>query len=600
VPAATLTLSTSPPAASPSLSAASAGREPTAVGRRLQIGIAIVALVAVAALWTAVGWVLQQRRDDALAAELRQNVNITLALEEQSVRVIAAVDQATLRLRNAVLAGDGQAPPAADLVRFANETGLVPDILAQLSYVGADGRFIGSNLDPDGSRTGHVDLSEREHIRAHTRPETVPADMRPQSPDGLFVGKPVLGKVSGKWTIQLTRRIARPDGRLVGVVVASVDPSYFERVYQRVQLGRQGSVGLVGLDGTMRARVVGGQSGGVGTEVDRQGMFATYTARPEGTLVARSSIDGRNRLVAFRRVGDYPLVQLVGTSTEEALAGWVDQRNLAVSLSLLLTAAVAAAALAMIIGLRRIDRTVAALRASEARAQAASLAKSEFIAAVSHELRTPLTSIRGFAEVMEDRLEDARFRRSASLIRKGAEHLNELLTEILDLAKVEAGAMQLRREPVELRPLLRGTTDFFMPPVTEKGLALELSIAEDVPTTLTCDALRLKQILNNLLSNAVKFTERGSVSLIVESIGPRVAFHVVDSGPGIPEALHELVFEKFRQADGNVSHEHGGTGLGLALARGLAELMDGQLLLQSVPGQGARFTLLLPAVEPRV
>ena len=115
---------------------------------------------------------------------------------------------------------------------------------------------------------------------------------------------------------------------------------------------------------------------------------------------------------------------------------------------------------------------------------------------------------------------------------------------------------------------------------------------------LVCDGLRLKQILNNLLSNALKFTEQGEVRLEVEPQGAQLRFHVMDTGPGIPEHLHELIFEKFRQGSAQVSSEHGGTGLGLALSRALAELMQGELSVSSVPGEGARFTLTLPCTTP--
>jgi signal transduction histidine kinase len=236
-----------------------------------------------------------------------------------------------------------------------------------------------------------------------------------------------------------------------------------------------------------------------------------------------------------------------------------------------------------------------ALRLSESRANAANQAKTEFLAAISHELRTPLTSIRGFAELMEHRLDSPKFREQAGLIRKGAEHLNELLTQILDLAKVEAGAMPMAREPVALRPLIQGTIDFFALTAANKGLALASTVADDVPAQIDCDGLRLKQVLNNLLSNALKFTREGSVTVTVERRGPCIAFHVQDTGPGIPAELHETIFERFRQANARISHEHGGTGLGLALSRGLAELMHGNLTVSSSPGQGSRFTLELPA-----
>jgi two-component system, sensor histidine kinase SagS len=566
------------------------------VGQRLRRQLLLATAAVLLLAWAGVGALLVQKRQDAIDAEIRQNTNIVRAFEEQTLRVLAAVDQATLRLHDAVVAADEVNPVKLDLVRFANETGLAPNILVQLSLVDASGRFLGSNLDPDGLRTGRVDLSAREHIQAHLRPDALPAEMRPVMRDALFIGKPVLGKVSKKWTIQLSRRIAGHEGALKGVIVASVDPSYFEGVYKRVSLGQRGSLTLVGTDTVMRARVLGGQSQGMGTAVSRNGPFATYAAHPEGHLLSRSTVDAVDRIYAYRRVADYPLILIAATAQDEALAEWQGQRNLALVLMSLLTAAVAAGAAAVALSLRRIEQTLEALRASEAKANAANQAKSEFLAAVSHELRTPLTSIRGFSELMESHLDDPKFRRAAALVRKGAEHLNELLSEILDLAKVEAGAMSLFPEPVDLRALLQGTADFFAMSAADKGLAMHLTVADDLPPTLACDRLRLKQILNNLLSNAIKFTPQGAVAIEAERRGDDVAIHVVDTGPGIPETLHETVFERFSQADGRVSYEHGGTGLGLALARGLAERMKGRLDLQSAPGQGARFTLTLPLV----
>ncbi len=151
--------------------------------------------------------------------------------------------------------------------------------------------------------------------------------------------------------------------------------------------------------------------------------------------------------MGFSRVGDYPLVVLTGTAQYEALAAWRATRNIVLGLTLALSIAVVAFVIVFLGSVRRLAH-------SEALAQQASQAKTEFLTAMSHELRTPLTSIRGFAELLELRSKEERTREQAALIRQGAEHLNTLLTEILDLAKIEAGAMTAYLEPVELRPLL--------------------------------------------------------------------------------------------------------------------------------------------------
>lgn len=550
-------------------------------------GTALVLLMA----WATVAILMNVSWRDAMNAQIRQNSNLALSLGEQTVRVMAAVDQATIRMRNAVLENDFE---KADFTRFANETGLAPLILTQLSLVGPDGRFIGSNIDPTSEKTGHVDLSGREHVQVHLNPKVAEAARLQQTPNGLFVGKPVVGKVSGKATIQLSRKIPDASGGIAGLVVASVNPSYFEDVYRGVQLGRTGVVTLIGNDSTVRARVVGGQSVGMGSVLARTANNNMEELGANGNYVRSSGIDGVERIYAYSRVGDYPLLVVVATSTDESLQEWRASRNVALFTMALFSVALVGAATIFVRSVRQLESTNAALRISEAEARSASQAKSEFLAAVSHELRTPLTSIRGFAELMELRLEQPRFKEQASLIRKAADHLNALLTEILDLAKVEAGAMPHTPTEQNVAEIVQSTADFFAITAANKSLALDVRIAPDAPQTLLCDGLRLKQVLNNLLSNALKFTDTGSVAIEVDAAGDTVRFHVVDTGPGIPEHLHETIFEKFRQGNDRVSYQHGGTGLGLTLSRALAVLMGGTLTLSSTEGQGARFTLTLP------
>ena len=530
------------------------------------LGTALVLLLA----WATVAILLNVSWRDAMNAQIRQNSNLALSLGEQTVRVMAAVDQATIRMRDAVLAGDFE---KADFTRFANETGLAPDILTQLSLVGPDGRFVGSNIDPTGEKTGHVDLSEREHVQVHlTRTATEAARLQ-MTPSGLFVGKPVVGKVSGKATIQLSRSISYGTSSIAGLVVASVNPGYFEDVYRDVQLGKTGIVTLVGNDRAVRARVMGGQSIGMGEVVARAANNNAEELGANGHYIRASGLDGIERIYAYSRVGDYPLLLLVATSTDEALSEWRGNRNVALFTMALFSVALVGAAVIFLRSVRKLESTNAALRISEAEARSASQAKSEFLAAVSHELRTPLTSIRGFAELMEMRLDQPRFKEQASLIRKAAEHLNALLTEILDLAKVEAGAMPHLPTEQNVAEIVQSTADFFAVTAANKNLALHVRIAPDAPHTLMCDGLRLKQVLNNLLSNAMKFTDTGSVAIEVDASPDAVRFHVVDTGPGIPAHLHETIFEKFRQCNDQVSYQHGGTGLGLALSRALAVRM---------------------------
>ncbi|MBM7168323.1 HAMP domain-containing protein [Streptomyces sp. G44] len=248
----------------------------------------------------------------------------------------------------------------------------------------------------------------------------------------------------------------------------------------------------------------------------------------------------------------------------------------------------------------------------EARAQQLSLTskyKSEFLANMSHELRTPLNSLLILAQLLAQnptRNLTAKQVEYAGIIHSAGSDLLQLINDILDLSKVEAGKMDINPEPVPLRKLLDYVEATFRPMTTQKNLEFTISTAPDVPSELRTDDSRLRQILRNLLSNAVKFTERGSVELRIERAGDSevpasvrrgeamLAFRVKDTGIGIAEHQLEAIFGAFQQADGTTSRKYGGTGLGLSISREIAHLLGGVVVAASTQGQGSTFTLYLP------
>ena len=546
--------------------------------------------------WATIAAMLKWQWTETLESEKLQNTNTAVALKEHTLRILDTVDQAMWRLGNTAR---DSALDSQDYIGIANETGMVPHILTQLSFVGADGRFQGSNLDPDGSRSQHVSLLDRAHVAIHLRPQAhAPGTAAGLLHNGLFISQAVVGKVSGVSTIQLSRKVTAHDGTVLGVVVASLNPQHFAEVYRHVELGSEGGVVLAGLDGVLRVRVMGGATTGVERPLP-PALVQAIGSKDSGAVVAGSS-DGLSRIIGFSRVGSYPLVVLSGTSENQAFAPWRTTRDIILGLTALLSLAVVVFVALFLSSIRQLAASHAALKRSEAQAQQANQAKSEFLAAVSHELRTPLTSIRGFAELMELRHKEPQTREQAGYIRQGAEHLNDLLTEILDLARIEAGAMPLHPEPVVLQTLVYEVVELFRVSALAKTLELDTSLAPGLPDTFVTDRMKLKQILNNLLSNAIKFTPSGAVRLSVElDLGRKqLLFRVADTGPGIPPELHEAIFEKFSQGHARVSYQHGGTGLGLSLSRALARLLGGTLGVESRAGEGATFTLTLPLHPP--
>nr|WP_099907351.1 HAMP domain-containing protein [Streptomyces sp. TLI_171] len=253
-----------------------------------------------------------------------------------------------------------------------------------------------------------------------------------------------------------------------------------------------------------------------------------------------------------------------------------------------------------------------ARRELEQRAQqltTASMYKSEFLANMSHELRTPLNSLLILAQLLAQNAEGNLTGKQveyAEVIRSAGSDLLQLINDILDLSKVEAGKLDVTMESFPLRELLDYVETVFRPLAAEKNLDFRITAARGTPAELRTDQARLRQILRNLLSNAVKFTDRGFVELTVEPARPGelpvgeqeldvVAFRVQDSGIGIGADHLESIFGAFQQADGTTSRKYGGTGLGLSISRELARLLGGAVSAESVSGEGSCFTLLLPA-----
>ena len=235
-------------------------------------------------------------------------------------------------------------------------------------------------------------------------------------------------------------------------------------------------------------------------------------------------------------------------------------------------------------------------------AEQASLAKSRFLATLGHEVRTPMTGVLGMSELLLSTPLDTRQRGYIESIRRAGEHLMRLVNDALDLARIEAGKLELEAQDFDLRALVAEVAALMAPGAEQRGLRFQASVAEDAPRGLRGDPVRVRQILLNLIGNAIKFTDRGEVALDVQAApGGGVGFTVRDTGPGLNAEQKQRLFRRFEQADGaRTSARYGGSGLGLAICQELAMAMGGQIGVDSEPGQGAAFhvRLPLPAATP--
>jgi signal transduction histidine kinase/CheY-like chemotaxis protein len=249
-------------------------------------------------------------------------------------------------------------------------------------------------------------------------------------------------------------------------------------------------------------------------------------------------------------------------------------------------------------------RSYRALEMERDRAKSAARVKNEFLANMSHEIRTPMNGIIGFTQLALDTQLTADQRDYLETVERSAQTLLRVISDILDLSKIEAGHLELDREPFSLRETVEGAARTIAPEALRKGLDLSWDIDADVPDALLGDSTRLRQVLLNLLGNAAKFTANGFIRVEVHGetagdAGPLLHFVVRDSGIGIPPEQQQLIFEPFRQADGSISRKYGGTGLGLSISAKLSRSMQGKIWLESEVGRGSafHFTACFGAVE---
>ena len=458
----------------------------------------------------------------------------------------------------------------------------------------------------------------------------------------LALSKPVLGKISGKWVVIFSRRLTPPGQAFQGVVFAAVPIEWFENIFARLDIGPHGVVVLRG-DATRNFDIIARyphQPSLVGQTTVSPQFQALIAAQPrEGSYEAAAGGDGVRRIFAYQAVGSHPLVTLVGLSTEDTMQPWQREAEKLIALAVafvILTSlgcwAIARSWLARGRAYREISQLNqelaednSARRDAEAEtrrlnaeleqrvhertaqlesanreliqardaADTASQAKSAFLANMSHEIRTPLNAISGMAHLVRREGLSPRQAERMDKLEGACRHLIEVINDVLDLSKIEAGKLAFEETDVSPEQLLSNALAMLRHKAEAKHLRL-VGESGPLPASLLGDTTRLQQALLNYATNAIKFTDQGQVTLRVtlaaeDARSALLRFEVTDTGIGIPPEAMAKLFSAFEQADNSTTRKYGGTGLGLAITRKLAELMGGEAGATSTPGDGSTF-----------
>jgi len=519
-------------------------------------------------------------------------VNLSQAFDEHITSFLRAVDQTLLGLKH-----DYERDPVAfDPATALSQHVVLRGVSLQVGTIDADG-FVSSSSAATSSERIYV--GDREHFTVHRGVDT----------DALFISKPIFGRVSGRWSIQVTRRLNHADGSFAGVMLISLDPQYLAAFFNRIDLGGDGFISVVGRDDM----VVRARTSAIGANAPARNLTGTtlpamLAKAPSGTYETVSPVDAVYRIVGYRALDEYPLVVVVGMSRDDILASFDTRATWLISGGGLISLIFLCVAFFLIRQNARQRRTESTLRSQSTEllkrreeADHANRAKSQFLANMSHELRTPLNAIIGFSDLMRNSvfgpIGSPKYLGYARDIHRSGEHLLGLINGVLDMSKIEAGRYDLQIEDVHLGNIASDCARIVSVPAEQAMIALAAAFDSELPL-VRADARALKQILLNLLSNAVKFTPKGGrVSVTAASVpDDMIAISVTDTGIGIAEDELGRVFEPFRQAESATARNYGGTGLGLAITKRLVELNGGSLVIESRVGVGTTVTILIPAV----
>ena len=545
----------------------------------------VLTTLAVAVLWLSITFSAMKESQHATEqheAELNETLAISLATHVgESIKY---ADQILTKNRDVFLSH----PEALGHTLLENNTRVDRLRYPLEGLIGPNGRQIISATQA-GISTKPIDLSDRPHFRFH-------ADHPKPHNDDIFIGEVMVGRISGKPVIQISRGFRDQSHKLLGVGVISIDPAVL--VQDHLVLAKNHwIISIIGTDKLGRIRI-----GEAFTQysIDYSGSETIHRILEvgQGHLKASSSLDGKNHIYGFSKIPKLPLVVTVSSGTKDAWGNYYAPGTPIVIPILLITSL--AWMLIMAIWMQHLTTKLQfsneKLANNVAQVERANKAQRQLTASISHEIRTPLHGIIGHAQLLNlNASADKQQRESSLAIFNAAKYLRTIVGQLLDLGRIEAGTEILSFKMENLETLIDDVCHLHRASAVTSELEFSTNLNDITGVFIETDQLALKRCLHNLISNAIKFTSKGKVT--VEAVrGPDETVHirVRDSGIGIAPEHFDQVFKQYTQLSKNVKFNLFGTGLGCALSKHLTELLKGELTFISQLGSGSTFTMTLP------
>ncbi len=452
----------------------------------------------------------------------------------------------------------------------------------QAGIIDADGQYIFSNL------VNHqvIDLSDREHFVVHKEHYSYP----------IFLSKVVFGRASKKWSVQLTRRMEKPDGSFNGVAVVSFDPTYFINFHRKIELGNNGFTSLLDLNGVVRTLRAGRFSTIEGLKEPLPLPSSVHT-EANGSFVSDQLYDGENRIYAFERLSNQPLLVLAGMEIKEVLAEHQEHRKVYLMFAIGLSTVITMFAIGALFTIRRSSRQSAALIQRTHEASTAYRHKTEFLAAISDELATPLKDIMGRAAYISHSAGESDAGLSARVILDDGRHLLTLINSLIELTKVETGRISLIPMQFDLFQAVQEVIGSQADRIESRRIDLDLDLDADPPLLVNMDPQCLKQILINLINNAIEHNKESHaikirVTLLASTQQVRIA--VICLGTDARPADQVELLQNSVPNENLAVRKYQQSNLELALCKGLVELMGGEIDLRSASNAGSTIFFTLP------